>query len=431
MKRLPIIIVLGMMAVGLAIGVWGIRKNLPYVQEVDESIFVANAVRMASTGNMNPEWFGNPGLTTVYPITLGSHIWYAATQNGDLLNSNPKLQTHFNEHINDYYIIGRLLSVLYAVLTLPLTYLLGKRAFNQRTALIGTFFLLTYTIFWIYAQWARTDLAAAFWSMLSLWLCVRAYERPSWQRYVLAGLAIGLSIASRYFMVTLAPVLFIVWATQFWRSRHESQHWIQLRNGVLGLLAIAVGFTLIAPYLFLEFSTTVENVLNEARSEHLGADGLSQWGNFWWYITVAFPLSISWPQVILAFFGIGLAVARRKAERLLLAAFIFIFLFAISLSPLHWPRWVLQLLPLLALFTASALDATADYAARRLHWSPKTETISLFLLVVLISILPINTLSQAKLSQSSPTTRVMARQWIIENIPAGSKIGQEWYTAPL
>jgi len=33
--------------------------------------------------------------------------------------------------------------------------------------------------------------------------------------------------------------------------------------------------------------------------------------------------------------------------------------------------------------------------------------------------------------QASPSTRVLAREWIIRNLPTGSRIAQEWYTAPL
>ena len=128
MRRLPVVIVLGMMVLGFALGIWGIKKDLPYIEETDEAIFVVRAVRMASTGYLNPEWFGNPGSTTIYPLVLGSHIWHAATQDGNLFTSNPDLQTHFNQDFSDYYIMGRLLSVLYAVLTLPLAYLIGPYA---------------------------------------------------------------------------------------------------------------------------------------------------------------------------------------------------------------------------------------------------------------------------------------------------------------
>jgi len=124
-------------------------------------------------------------------------------------------------------------------------------------------------------------------------------------------------------------------------------------------------------------------------------------------------------------------VASRKPIRLLLAAYIIIYLLAISLSPLHWARWIIQPLPLLALFAAAALDAVATYIARRRHWTPKSETIALLLLVAMISILPLTELSQTKLKQSTPSTRMVARQWIIANIPSGSKIGLEWYTAPM
>ena len=35
------------------------------------------------------------------------------------------------------------------------------------------------------------------------------------------------------------------------------------------------------------------------------------------------------------------------------------------------------------------------------------------------------------LRQSRPSTRVLAREWILKNIPEGERIAEEWYTAPL
>lgn len=419
------------MLLGFAFGIIGIKKNLPYIEESDESFFVPRAVRMASTGNINPEWFGNPGSTTIYPIMVGSHIWHALAENGTFLTADPKLQLHFNEDSTDYYLIGRLLSLLYALLSIPLTYLLGKRIFNSRIALIGAWLLITYATYWVFAQWVRTDLAATFWSMLSLWLCVRVYDQPSWKRYMWAGLAIGLSIASRYFMVTLGSVIFIIWAIQFWNAGSTSQRIAVLKHGIVGFLAVVLGFAISTPYFFLDFKTAVDDILLEARNEHLGADGLSKWGNIWWYLTVAFPQSISLPQTILAGIGIVLSVLSRKPARLFIVAYTAVFLFAISQSPLHWARWTLQLLPLLALFTAYAINTAVVFISQRLASKDRTRTIILLTTIVLISILPLYALGRFKLKQSTPSTRIMAREWIIENIPNRSKIGEEAYTAPL
>jgi len=428
---IPILMVGGMMLLGLFFGSWGIQKNLPYFAEADEGIFVGRAVRMASTGDLNPHWFGNPGSTTFYPQTFLFHIWYAATENGSLFSANPDLQMHFNQEMSDYFLLGRMLSVLYGVLSLPLTYLLGKRVFNQRIGLIGAWLLLANAVYWYYAQIVRTDTSALFWSVLSLWLCIIAYERPIWRNFLLAGLIIGFSIASRYFMVALIPMFFLLWLATVRTNRDDQTRNQFIINGITGFLAVLVGFAITTPYFFLDFATALKNLLAEGRSEHLGADGFTPWGNFWWYLTVAIPRSITWWQALLALAGMILAAASRRFTRIILVVYVLIFLIAISLSPLHWMRWVAQLMPLFALFTAFALDEVIRYLGQRMEWRARSRHFALALIVGIVSIWPLYQVVLHNIKQASPSTRVLARQWIIENLPEHSKIGQENYTAPL
>ena len=54
--------------------VWTIQRDLPFTPEIDEPIFVLPAIRMASSGNLNPGWFGNPGSTVIYPLALRYHL---------------------------------------------------------------------------------------------------------------------------------------------------------------------------------------------------------------------------------------------------------------------------------------------------------------------------------------------------------------------
>jgi hypothetical protein len=76
------------------------------------------------------------------------------------------------------------------------------------------------------------------------------------------------------------------------------------------------------------------------------------------------PASITWPRYLLALAGIGLAVRRRRPRQLLLLLFVATFLATISLSSLHWQRWIIQVLPVLALFTAAALYGLTLRASR-------------------------------------------------------------------
>lgn len=164
-KKIWILVALMLLACSVLIG--GIKQNLPYVPEVDEIIFVRPAIQIASTGSLNPGWFGNPGSTTIYPLPILYHLWGVMGENGSLFHPNPDLSFLFSRNITPSIIIGRLLSITYAVLSIPLTYLVGSVCFDSTVGLIGSFLIIFCGIIVQNAQAVRADSAALFWSMLS------------------------------------------------------------------------------------------------------------------------------------------------------------------------------------------------------------------------------------------------------------------------
>lgn len=90
-----------------------------------------------------------------------------------------------------------------------------------------------------------------------------------------------------------------------------------------------LAFILIAPQLFIHISTTINNLVREARPTHLGADGLSWGGNMFFYLrnfysnagVIISGLSIIGlltvvlmkdPTYLLLFFGCGYWIALSK-----------------------------------------------------------------------------------------------------------------------
>ena len=241
-----------------------------------------------------------------------------------------------------------------------------------------------------------------------------------------------MAISSRYFMAALIPVLAAVDGIILWRQiTHRQKLWVTWLSMGVGLLAMAGAFALTTPYFFLDFETAWRSVGVEARSTHLGADGLSPPENFLWYLTSAIPRSITLPQTALAALGAALAIWRRQPKQILLVGLAVVFLVGISRSPLHWQRWIIPILPLSALFAAYGLDAAIERLSAHLSLSLSAQRGLVLLLVLLVAAWPAYKLVLQDIGLASPSTRVLAREWIMENLPTGSQIAEEWYTAPL
>jgi hypothetical protein len=80
---------------------------------------------------------------------------------------------------------------------------------------------------------------------------------------------------------------------------------------------------------------------------------------------------------------------------------------------------------------ANATDAALHYLTRRFQLSQVASTVLAATLILLISILPAYKLIVHNIREAMPSTRVLAREWILHNLSTDSLIAQEWYTAPL
>lgn len=409
----------------------GIKSNLPYLAEIDEPYFVVPAIQIASSGNLNPGVFGHPASTTIYPMALVFHVWFAVVEGGTLLHSNMQLATHFSQHFSTYYYLGRLVSIVYAVLTLPIIFQIGQRAFRPITGLVASGLFIFYPQLLYYAQMTRPDSANVFFVALTLWLTLRLFDKGSLVSHLLVGLTIGISISTKYVLVALAPVYLFVCLILLWQSWQAPQFKAQVAKTFFGMGMILVGFAVTTPYFFLDFSTALPNMLLEGRSEHLGADGLSRFANFWFYLTVALPKIMSWPEVALAYLAIAVGVWRRKLPQLILLAFAAVYLTGVSLSSLHWVRWAFQLLPVMTPFAAEGIWLVSNNMVQVGSKRPSVYPRIFLAIILLVSAVPIYNSVFHDLKQLRPSTRISAREWLLENVPADSKIGQEWYAAAL
>lgn len=416
--------VLGIMLVSLGIECWGLQRDLPFT-DVDEPTFVRPAAHIAATGDLNPHWFGHPGSTIIYPLAGFYRAWDTVAHGGPVFSSSPGLTHRFATSPTEFYIIGRLWVVAFAVGTIPLLFLLGRRAFSTPVGLVAAALWTIVPLMVRYGREVRTDSAGVFFTVLSLLLIMRLLDRPTLLRHSLAGATIGLGIASRYFLVTLVPVLIAAGMIALRRRAPRATAW----GIAAGVGATIAAFTLTTPYFFLDWAAARRS-LGIENAPSVAHGGFSPLGNLRWYLVNSIPGTISWPIALLAVGGIGLALARKpEARRVLLIAAAVTLLIAISASKLHWGRWPLPILPIAMLFAAYALITGASAVqARAGRWVFAPAVIAG---VAMLSAIPARDVVELNVLDSRPSTRVAAREWIRAHLPPGSTVARELKTAPL
>lgn len=416
----------------------GIKIGLPYFHHPDEWTKVEPAVRMVADGTLNPGWLGHPGSTLIYPLAAIYKIWFAIFQGGRFFSADPRLYDFLYASGEPLFLIARLLNAAYNVLLVPLVYALVKKLTPNPSNLLpllaaGIISIEPANVYWSHI--ARTDTCVTFFVTLAVFFALLVYERPTIVRVIFAGLVCGLAVSSKY---AAAPVGFTIPVALFLaRQKGEKlalQRWIGL--SFLAALFTVIGFALTTPYFFLDFELTRKSAFATlGSSSHLGADGLSFFGNLWFYLGDAFPDNMTWPLYISGFIGLIWFIFEKNNRILIPLAFVVLYMLTICVHPLHWTRWVVPVIPILAIgtsfFIVSLSNVLSQWAGKRNRFQFCSWKACIVLVSILVLALPVSLSIKQDVQFSTKDTRVTAKEWIDENIPAGSKFATEEYAAPI
>ena len=415
---------------------WGMPVIGPY--NSDNERFVIDAAVMASSRDPNPHWFGHPGSTVIYPLA----IIFTLTNRVDraLGNTEEFVGPLFQQDPTAFYAIGRTYAALFGAASIPIGYALGKRASSRFAGLASACILTISPLHTIFSHMARTGVVGTFWASLGVLASVAILRKPKWRYYVLAGVAFGLAVSSKY---SIAPLMIGLPSAHFAHTclnPRSSQHlkipatWGRLATG-LGLVVLT--FALTTPFFFIDFPTVVENLRFERRTANLSADGLAPLQNAWWYLTVVIPGSRTWPAsgigpvgTILAGLGTLTALRRRNLVLIVYLVASLSYLAGISAQALHWNRWIIPVLPFVASLSGAGLETFAC-ALRKIHAMPNWAASGIVALVLVASMWPIRISILHNVDRVIPNTRQLAQEWVETNLPYESRIIAENYSIPI
>jgi len=147
----------------------------------------------------------------------------------------------------------RLLSIIFAVLNIPLFYLVGKKLFSRQAAMFGLLFYVfsTYQIY--HTTEARTYSLLIFLSLLSTWLFWRMNEKSGfsqWFSYVLISILLAYAHLVGNWLI-LAQAFFVL--IKFWKQKR------QLINWLFAYVAVALA---VLPYYIFSFFIQKDTVFS-------------------------------------------------------------------------------------------------------------------------------------------------------------------------
>ncbi|MDO8726615.1 MAG: glycosyltransferase family 39 protein [Candidatus Methanoperedens sp.] len=229
----------------------GMDFGLPYLYDADEPAFMNPPIRMLVTGDLNPHWFGHPGSFVMYLLLILLSIFFIFAFLFGYVNNLSEFQQLFMNEPTVFYFSGRLLMVLFAIITIYLVYLIANRLFNNMVGILASFLLAISPLHIIWSRAIRTDIAATMLIMFSIYFLLRFLdsENKNNKFLIVSSLFAGFSIATKYTVgIIIFPILIhclIIDSKQKYLFIHEKR--IKYSLAGLGILLILIG-------IFVDFS---------------------------------------------------------------------------------------------------------------------------------------------------------------------------------
>jgi len=409
------IILLGVIALALGLRVWGIGFGLPYELEYDE---VHEILRAFKLGAGEYQWsFGKGGLYILLFFEFGL-IYVVSWLMGWVANTR-EFAIWYVLDPSVFYLVGRLTVALMGTLTCLVVYFIGKRVWDWRVGLGASFIGATAAFHGVHSHVINVDIGTTF-ALWSSFLVYLQYEKKKEIRWLIgAGILAAIAIAFKLPGGIVLLGLFLAIG-----SNAETQSYrIMFKETAMVLLATVVTLTLIAPEWTSSLGALHGNFsLTPGRGSASGdisednlretIDSITILGGDWsWYFTILlrnynFALSFS------ALLGAGLGLWRRERWPIIWSVLSVVFLgvmFAADRGPSE--RYLLPIMPVLWLLSSLAVIEIS----RRRWWLIATG-------LSCVIALPLIVLIRQDYEWTKPDTRVVAKEWIEANLPAGSRI---------
>ncbi|MGD2049683.1 MAG: glycosyltransferase family 39 protein, partial [Chloroflexota bacterium] len=316
--------------------------------------------------------------------------------------------------------------ILFSLATVVLVFLLGQCISGDRVqALFGALLIATFPVNVVGSLYVKEDIPLMFWFTAAITGMAFLVQNGRKKYYLWTGLLVGMAVATKYTGLLLLPIYFLAHLMVVFQvpKGHRIRAFFpwQLFAGFgLGLLA----FLIFNPHVLTHWPDFWQGFLYQveyARDGH--QDGTAIGGpDYWWTFYLRYAIVPGITILVTVFFlgGLVLSFVKRNRAAILVSVTVLLvyFQFENSLAKPFpfFARYLHIIYPLMAVLAALAFFELW----RHLQRNRSTQAIGVFIGVLLV-LLPLAK-STILVAGARPDTRILAVEWMEENLPAGSRI---------
>jgi hypothetical protein len=359
-------------------------------------------------------------------------------------------------------LVGRALSGFFDLGSILILFLIGRRLYGKWVGLLAAT-LLSFSVLNIQlSHFYTVDTYANLFIVATMFFLLRGVGSGRWMDYALTGIMLGLGMASKVSVLTLAVPILVAIGLDYYRRSRKSDVSSAFEPMLVRLLTVllfaAFIFRIAQPVAFTgpgfwNWSLNprwMKDMLDQQNTVTGNTDlpWVQQWTNrsifFALYNIVVWGLGL--PLGLAGFAGFGLAafelVRRKKIEHLLPVVYVAATFIYHGITFIKFMRYFLPIYPFLALFAAYLISwvwrkvadshtaPIIESGASNPRWQQVLNRIKFTqpLALVVSAFVIVGTLCYAfafSSIYSHPNSRVTASRWMYQNIPPGSTIANE------
>ena len=417
-----ILIIGGLLILALILRLWGTGFGLPYEYHIDENQYVRQAATMGTRGLNPADWFNPPFFKYILLSEYGALYgvgrllgWFASTSDfGAKLTVDPTW----------LYLLGRWTSALMGSITVIIIYWTGKKAYNRMTGILGA--LLTAIAFLPVREshFAVNDAAATLWISLAILSSIGILKNGTWRWYILGGISLGLGFATKYHALAgIIPLVIAHFLTHFDSNRKSPI--IKLIGSFAIMILTAV---IVSPYFILAAGKVWRNASSLFSAGQVGFEGwqIDPAGGFIFYIKTLL-WGLGWALTLVSIISTIIILFRHRLIDLVLISFPLVFYIYMGFQKMFFGRFILPAIPPLILVTSALIIQTLS----RFSQTNFIRKYGLVCIALVLGAQPLINSIRFDFLLSQTDTRTIAKSWIEQNIPDGSKIAMDFaYLCP-